>query len=173
MILLCIKIFLVRILDVSLGTIRTIITIRGKNLIASLIGFIEILIWFLVVKEAINTTTDSLWISISYALGFAAGTYIGGFLSEFFIKTNFTLQIISDKADTLVSKFRSNNYAVTILDIRGIKDNKNKMLLIEIGSDKLEKVKNIIKSIDNNAFVIINETKYVYNGYLANKKGMF
>ena len=91
----------------------------------------------------------------------------------FMIYIKWVLQIISDKADTLVSKFRSNNYAVTVLDIRGIKDNKNKMLLIEIGSDKLEKVKNIIKSIDNNAFVMINETKYVYNGYLANKKGMF
>ena len=173
MLLLCVKIFLVRILDVSLGTIRTIITIRGKTIIASIIGFVEILVWFLVVKEAINTSTDSFLISISYALGFATGTYIGGLLSKFFIKTNFTLQVISNKADTLVNKFRTNNYAVTILDIKGIKDSPNKMLLLEIDSNKLEDVKNIIKDIDNDAFVIINETKYVYNGYLTNKKGMF
>ena len=42
MLLLCIKIFLVRILDVSLGTVRTIMTVKNKNLIASIIGFIEI-----------------------------------------------------------------------------------------------------------------------------------
>ena len=165
---LCAKIFMVRILDVSLGTIRTIITIKGKNFIASLIGFIEILVWFLVVKEAINTDDNSILIAISYALGFATGTYIGGILSNIFIKTNLTIQVISDKADELIGKLRDKNYAVTILDIKGIKNISNKMLLLEINSSKLNEVKNIIKSIDNNAFVIIDEAKYVYNGYLGN-----
>lgn len=167
MILLCIKIFFVRILDVSLGTIRTIITIRGKNFIASSIGFIEILIWFLVVKEAINTTMDSIWISISYALGFAAGTYIGGFLSNKFVKTNLTLQVISNNADVLIENLRNKNYAVTILDVKGIHSH-NKMLLLEINSKRLEEVRNIIKSVDKDAFVIVDEAKYVFNGYLGN-----
>ena len=168
MILLCIKIFLVRILDVSLGTIRTIITIRGKNFIASSIGFIEILVWFLVVKEAINTTIDSIWIAVSYALGFAAGTYIGGYLSNKFVKTNLTLQVISNKAELLIENLRNKNYAVTILDIKGRTNNHNKMLLLEINSKKLEEVRNIIKSIDKSAFVIVDEAKYVFNGYLGN-----
>ena len=59
---LCLKIFFVRILDVSLGTIRTIFSVKGKSLIASLIGFVEVTVWFLVVKEAINTDNNSLWI---------------------------------------------------------------------------------------------------------------
>lgn len=37
--ILCLKIFLVRILDVSLGTFRTILTVKGKTLYASLVGF--------------------------------------------------------------------------------------------------------------------------------------
>ena len=168
MILLCIKIFFVRILDVSLGTIRTIITIRGKNFIASLIGFIEILVWFLVVKEAINTDDNSIWIAISYALGFASGTYIGGFLSSRFVKTNLTLQVIPNKADELINKLRNKNYAVTILDIKGKSKNHNKMLMLEINSNKLNDVKNIIRSIDKKAFVIVGEAKYVFNGYLGN-----
>ena len=168
MILLCIKIFFVRILDVSLGTIRTIITIKGKNFLASAIGFIEILVWFLVVKEAINTTIDSIWIAVSYALGFAAGTYIGGFLSNKFVKTNLTLQVISNKAELLIENLRNKNYAVTILDIKGRYNNHNKMLLLEINSKRLEEVRNIIKRIDKDAFVIVDEAKYVFNGYLGN-----
>ena len=74
---LCIKVFLARIVDVSLGTFRTIITVKGKALYASIIGFFEVLIWFLVVKEALNTNETGILIGISYALGFAAGTYIG------------------------------------------------------------------------------------------------
>ena len=82
---LCLKIFFVRIIDVSLGTVRTIFSVKGKNLIASLIGFVEITVWFLVVKEALNTTESGLIIGISYSLGFAVGTYVGGILSNKFI----------------------------------------------------------------------------------------
>lgn len=168
MFLLCLKIFLVRILDVSLGTIRTVVTVRGKNFIASLIGFIEILVWFLVAKEAINTEESSIWIAISYALGFATGTYIGGLISAKVIKTNLTLQVISSKADELIKTLRSKNYAVTVLDIKGMNDNTNKMLILEIEASKLSDFRNITRQIDNKAFVIVNETKYVFNGYLGN-----
>ena len=86
--MLCVKIFFVRILDVSLGTLRTIITVKGKILVASLIGFIEMFVWFSVVNEALNTDEKSIWIAIAYSLGFATGTYIGGILSKKFITGN-------------------------------------------------------------------------------------
>ena len=72
--ILCVKIFFVRILDVSLGTVRMIITVKGNKLVASLIGFFEILVWFLIVKEALNTTETSIFIALSYSLGYATGT---------------------------------------------------------------------------------------------------
>ena len=95
---LCIKIFFVRILDVSLGTLRTMITVKGKILYASMVGFIEIFVWFLVVKEALNTDQTSIWIAISYSLGFATGTYIVGLLSKKFISGNLSVQVITDNA---------------------------------------------------------------------------
>lgn len=168
MLLLCIKIFFIRILDVSLGTIRTIITVRGKNLLASLIGFIEILIWFLVAKEAISDDNNSILIAVSYALGFATGTYIGGILSNKFIKTNLMIEIISKKSISLIKQLRKNNFAVTVLDIKGLDKNTNRMLVLEISADKLPKIRNIIHNIDEKAFVIVNEAKYVFNGYLGN-----
>ena len=167
MFLLCMKIFLVRILDVSLGTIRTIITVKEKNLIASIIGFIEILIWFLIAKEAINTNVDSIYIAISYSLGFATGTYIGGLISHHIIKTNLKVQIISSKGNLLTNLLRENNYAVTVIGIKGINED-NVMLLLEIPDTKLISLKNLVTKIDSKAFVTISETKYVFNGYLGN-----
>ena len=82
--ILCLKIFFVRIFDVSLGTARTIIMVRGKGFLASIIGFVEVLVWFLIVREALNTNVESIWIAISYSLGFATGTYIGSLLSNHF-----------------------------------------------------------------------------------------
>ena len=48
----CMKIFFARLIDVSLGTFRTINTVKGRDLVASLIGLVEITVWFLIVKEA-------------------------------------------------------------------------------------------------------------------------
>ena len=96
MVLLCIKIFFVMILDVSLGTIRTLFTVKGKRVISSCIGFIEMLIWFLVVKEALQTDSNSIFIAISYSLGFATGTYIGSYLSDIFITGNVSVQVFTN-----------------------------------------------------------------------------
>ena len=125
--ILCLKIFFVRILDVSLGTLRTMITVKGKNLYASLIGFFEILVWFLIVKEALNTDNTSIWVAISYALGFATGTYLGGILSSKFISGNLSLQIITNKLE-IVNKLRDEGYGVTVMDALGIDDSEKYML---------------------------------------------
>lgn len=163
--ILCIKIFLVRILDVSLGTLRTIITIKGKAVVASVVGFIEVFIWFLIVREALNTDVTSIWVAISYSLGFATGTYIGSILSSRFIKGNFGLQVITDDY-SIVDVIRKNGYGVSVLDVEGHnKEAEKYMLLIEITNDKLHSIRNLIKSLDPNAFIVVTETKYVQNGF--------
>ena len=134
--ILCLKIFFVRILDVSLGTLRTMITVKGKNLYASLIGFFEILVWFLIVKEALNTDNTSIWVAISYALGFATGTYLGGILSSKFISGNLSLQIITNKLE-IVNKLRDEGYGVTVMDALGIDDSEKYMLFVENFVEKL------------------------------------
>jgi uncharacterized protein YebE (UPF0316 family) len=164
--MLCIKIFFVRILDVSLGTIRTILTIKERNFTASLIGFIEVAVWFTIVREAINTNETSIWIIISYAGGFAAGTYIGGFISGHFIKGNFGVQVITNKKDEIIKVLRDNGYGVSVIDIKGKNEDSPKYILfIQINKNKFNELRDLIKSIDDKAFITVNETKYVENGY--------
>ena len=162
MLFLCIKIFLVRILDVSLGTIRTIMTIKNKTLLASIIGFIEITVWFLVAKEALNTNNNNLYIVFSYALGFSTGTYIGGLLSNKYIKGYTSVQIITTN-NNLENILRKNGYGITTINI----ENKNqKMLILQIKNKTLDELKKIINKYDPKAFIVINETKYIQNGFI-------
>lgn len=167
---LCIKIFFVRILDVSLGTLRTMITVKGKILYASMVGFVEIFVWFLVVKEALNTDQTSIWIAISYSLGFATGTYIGGFLSKKFISGNLSVQVITDNAyPNMVNKLRSEGYGVTVIDVEGKnKEQEKNMLFIEISNKSFNHLQKIVKQLDHDAFIVVNETKYVLNGFIDN-----
>lgn len=164
--ILCIKIFFVRIFDVSLGTVRMLFTVKGRRFIASTIGFIEMLIWFLIVKEALNTDVTSLWVAISYAGGYALGTLLGSFLSEKLISGMVTVQaILSSANDEVVTMIRKAGYAVSVLDVKGQDDKPKYLLLIEVNKKRQNAVRKLIKDLDEKAFVIINDTKSVYNGY--------
>ena len=165
--LLCLKIFVARLIDVSLGTFRTIMTIKQKDLLAALIGLIEITVWFLVVKEALNTDNNSYFIVISYALGFSIGTYIGGKISRLFIKSNLEVQVVlSNKDDNIIDEIRKDGYGVTAIEVHGVKNDKY-MLYIQIKDKSLDHLKEIVKSLDKDAFIVVNETKYVENGYFG------
>ena len=166
----CIKIFFARLIDVSLGTFRTINTVKERHLIAALIGLVEITVWFLIVKEALNNDNNSIFIVISYAFGFSVGTYIGGKISKIFIKSNLEVQVIlSNKDDNVVRKIREHGYAVTAIEVKGTKNNKY-MLYIQIRDNSIENLKSIVRKLDNNAFIVVNETKYVENGYFGLEK---
>lgn len=165
LLLLCLKIFFARILDVSLGTFRTIITVKGKNLYAAMIGFIEICIWFTIVREALNTDETSIFIMLSYAAGYATGTYIGGIISQKVIKGTLSVQIITQKID-LVNIIRNAGYAVSVMDIKGQEEGEKYMLYIEINNKSYEHLKSLIRKNDDKAFIVVNETKFVQNGFI-------
>ena len=168
MLLMCIKIFIVRIIDVSLGTVRAILTIKEKNLVASLVGFIEVFIWFIIVKDALNTDIKSIFIPIFYAGGFGTGTYIGGILAKYFTKNSIiNVQVIINKYNNkLVDMLYTSGYAVSTINIEGYNNIPKLLLIIETKINRLKELRSIINKIDNKAFIVVSESRIVYNGYL-------
>lgn len=162
--LLCLNIFIVKIIEVSLNTIVTLLTVKNKKIIATILGFIDVIIWFLVVREAIAYSNSSMYVAFAFALGHAIGTYIGTFLSNKLINTKILMQVITDKKNN-INSIRTNGYAVSEVECIGKDNSKKIMLFIEVDSKKLNELENIIRKIDNKAFITINETKYVVNGY--------
>ena len=66
----------------------------------------------------------------------------------------------------MINTLRKEGYAVSVIDVKG-QDNKGKyMLFIEINNKNFDHLKDIVKSIDEKAFIVVNETKFVQNGYL-------
>lgn len=74
-------IFLLRVCDVSLGTVRLLLVTRGARLPASLLGFVEVLIWITAAGAAIRNLTSPLHL-VGYAGGFGTGTWVGMWLEE-------------------------------------------------------------------------------------------
>lgn len=77
--LLAVAIYFARILDVSIGTLRTILIIRGYRLVGSLLGFLEIFLWVAAAAQVI-TRLEEWYLVVAYAAGFATGNYVGSWL---------------------------------------------------------------------------------------------
>ena len=168
---LCLKIFFCRIIDVSMATFRTVITVKGKNKVAALIAIFEALLWFLVIREALTfeTTTlqETLFIAIAYASGFASGTFIGGALSKK-ISGNIEVQVVtSSKNNNLIKKLQDAGFALTVTSSEATQFSGEKYMLFSvIKSSKLEEFKKLIYDMDEHAFIMVYETKYMYNGFI-------
>jgi len=167
-ILTCLKIFAARIIDVSLGTLRTVFVVKGKTIEPFIIAFIEVLIWFVVAREALNTEGNMILIAISYAGGYATGTLIGSKLSKWFVKGVVGVQVVvKENSEELIKKLRDKGYAVSIIELKNDYEGKNKdMLYIGINNNKLKELTGLIKEYDKSAFIVVNETKLVQNGLI-------
>ena len=76
LVILPILIFLARVADVTLGTLRIVFISQGKRKLAPIMGFFEIFIWLLAVGQIFSNLTNLVYY-FAYAGGFAMGNYIG------------------------------------------------------------------------------------------------
>ena len=75
------SIFTLRVLDLSLGTLRFMMVVRGQKLLAWVSGFLKALI-FMIVMRAILTDIGDWPKIIAYAAGFATGVVVGMWLES-------------------------------------------------------------------------------------------
>lgn len=89
-------VFASRVGDVRLGTMRIILTARGRRNLAPLLGFLEVLIWIVVVSRLI-THARTPFAFLGYAAGFALGNFAGIYIEEWFAIGYVTVRVILPK----------------------------------------------------------------------------
>ena len=120
LIILCLKIFVCRIVDMSLASIRTVYTVKGKSFTVAGISIIEGLIYFLIVKEALNFESanfvETLNVAFAYASGFACGTFIGSIFGAKLSGGMIQVQaVMTSKDDEAIKKIQDAGYALTVI----------------------------------------------------------
>lgn len=113
-------IFVLRVVDVSMGTTRFLLVTRGARVPASLLGFVEVLIWITAAGAAIRNLASPLHV-VSYAAGFGAGTWVGMWLEERLALGTTTVQAYSRGArDGVAGALRSLGVGVTVVEGVGL-----------------------------------------------------
>lgn len=159
-VLLPILIFVARIVDVSLGTIRIIFVSKGYKYIAPMIGFFEILIWILAISRIMANLNN--WLCyVSYAGGFAAGNYIGMLLEERLAIGYEQVRVITKKGATeLIKVLRENGYGITSVKATG-NYGEVAVIYIIINRKDMKKVIGLIQKYNPNALYTVEDIRSV------------
>ena len=155
-----ILIFLLRIADVSIGTIRIIYVARGNRIIAPLLGFFEVFIWVLAISNIIQHL-DNWFNYFAYAGGFATGNYIGMKLEERLAVGVSLIRVITKKElPALSAILNKEGYPTTLLDGHG-RDDDVSIIFTIVKRKNLPHVIDLIKKYNPNAFFSIEDIRFI------------
>lgn len=159
-IILPLLIFVARITDVSMGTIRIILVAKGYRTVAPILGFFEVLVWILAISKIIENLDN--WICyIAYAAGFATGNYIGMKIEEKLALGHELIRVITKRdARDLVDSLQQQGYGVTLINAEGAKGEVGVVYVI-VTRKKIQKAIHIINENNPNALYTIENIRYV------------
>ncbi|MFX1363737.1 MAG: DUF2179 domain-containing protein [Promethearchaeota archaeon] len=163
LILLPLLIFIARVLDVTLGTLRIVFISQGRQKLAPIVGFFEIFIWLLAVGQIFSNLTNIIYY-FAYAGGFATGNYIGLLVENKISLGLLSLQlIIRENPEKLINLLKDNGYSLTTLSAEGHQGIVRLVILI-IKRKDLPKILEIIRSNNPKAFISVEQVKSVRGG---------
>ncbi|PRZ00032.1 uncharacterized protein YebE (UPF0316 family) [Marinilabilia salmonicolor] len=156
-------IFIARVADVSIGTIRIVFVSKGLKLLAPLLGFFEIFIWLLAMTKVFENLDNWLYF-IAYSAGFATGNYIGLLIEEKLALGYANLQIITQKSGIdLARKLSDEGFGVTWNDANGSRGEVTVIYCV-IKRSNFKRVTEIIKKYNPRAFYTIEDIRFANQG---------
>ena len=156
-------IFMARITDVTIGTLRIVFISKGHKVIAPLLGFFEVLIWIFAIGK-IMQNLDNLLCYFAYAGGFATGNYVGLKLEEKLAIGFEVVRIITRKdAYKLIQALHDEGYGTTSVEARG-KSGIVHLVFMIIKRNNIKRIVSIINQFNPNAFYTIEDARTVHSG---------
>lgn len=162
-------IFCLRIVDVSLATLRMLLSVRGIKFVAPFIGFFEVLIWILAVGTAIRYLDSPLHL-IGYAGGFATGTLVGVMIEERMALGMATIRVVSRFGGVeLAEALRERGFGVTEFAGHG-REGKVEVVEAVLRRRDLPAAFKEVEYWDPEAFVTVQEPRAIHRGWLLQKR---
>jgi uncharacterized protein YebE (UPF0316 family) len=163
-------IFLARMCDVTLGTLRNVFISKGFRNIVPILGFFEVTIWLISIRQVMRHL-DNPVCYIAFAGGFAMGTYVGLFIEKrLAIGMQVLRIIINQNAQPLIEILQQANFGVTIIDGHGAKG-PVKIILTIIKRRDIDFVKRLIQQTNPQAFYSIEDIRVASQGVFPSNSG--
>ncbi len=149
-------IFLARIMDVSINTIRIIYVLGGRRLTATVLGFFESFIWLMAIRQIFEHLDN--WVCyVAYPGGFAMGILVGMMIEERIAYGKVIVRIITRKdVAELITFLTANQFRYTRVSTEGI-DGAENLVFTVLPRENLESLLNKMKEILPTAFYTVEK----------------
>jgi uncharacterized protein YebE (UPF0316 family) len=161
-------IFCLRIGDVSVGTIRVIYTVRGRRLIAALLGILESGIWIFAISRCMSyVNRGDPWAIAGWACGFGAGTAVGISLERALGQGSILMRVISQgrMVHLLRTAVMAEGFGVTALHGDG-RDGEIRLLFVIAPRKRGKELLATVQRVDPSAFITIDPVSEAIGGYI-------
>jgi uncharacterized protein YebE (UPF0316 family) len=158
-------IFILRVLGVSLSTVRLLLMTRGRRLLSAVFGFFQTLVYAVAIGKVVQDL-NNIPNLMSYCLGFSVGTLLGMWLEERIAVGFATIRVIfPGRNHQVVEAIRRAGHGATEAIAQGKEGTVGTVKAVVRRRD-VETVYKIIRQYAPDAFITIEDTQKVEHGYL-------
>jgi len=157
-------IFLARLIDVALGTLRIIFVSRSMRKLAPLVGFFESLIWLFAISQIVMNLSNVMSY-FAFAAGFATGNFVGIYLENKLSIGLLSVRVVTtEDGSDLINYLREHNFGVTSVSATGV-SGRVRLIISVIKRKDLDEYISIVKQFNPKAFMSIEDVRSVKEGY--------
>ncbi len=163
-ILTALLIFLVRVVSITMDTLRFMLTMRGKQGISWVLGFIESVLFVVTMGAVLNDLSNVLYV-VGYSAGFATGNVIGMAIEKRLAIGFSHIKIITKQhGDAVAEALRKMDYAVTEIPARG-KDGSVSLCDLSVRRKDVPAIEKLALEVDPEAFITVEDITPLRSGY--------
>ncbi len=145
-------IFFLRVLDMTLDTLRVLFVMRGKHKLVWLLGFAQSMIFVVAITSVLSNLDNPLNL-VGYAAGFATGNVVGMFIEGKLAVGFIHLTIVSSRrGNVLAEVLRDNGFPLTEIPARG-RDGTVSVIYADIPRKEVKRVEKLIYDADPEAYI--------------------
>ncbi|MFA5421497.1 MAG: DUF5698 domain-containing protein [Bacilli bacterium] len=166
-------IFFAKIVEVTIGTLRQILVVKGYRITAVLLALAEIFLWVFIASKVITGLADNWLNGVAYGLGFAAGVYFGSIIEQKLAFGMLLVQTITTekKGIEIANSLREKGYGVTTVDAKGKVDSR-KILMVYANRRGSAEIVEQVMLIDPTAMIVTNDVGTLSGGYIHIRKSL-
>ena len=164
---LCLIICAAKIVEISIQSLKTCMMVKGQRLKAAGLGFVECLLWGLVVAGVISTLGDNPLLLVFYCIGYAAGLFIGSTIESKLALGTSNLELIAsdDSTEKITAYLEEQGKGYTVFAGHGSAEKMNMIFIVLPRKETPKTLKAIRKVCDNKVFVVASEVSKYAGGY--------
>jgi uncharacterized protein YebE (UPF0316 family) len=170
-ILVCFIVCFAKIAEISVQSLKTVLMVKGQRVYASMLGFLEVMIWGLVISAVITTLGNDMWLLLFYCIGYATGLFLGSLLEEKLALGTVSIQIVvkPKHTETICQYLTARGNGYTIFNGHGAKSEANLIIIVVERKQSKKMLREIRALCNNEVFEMTSDVSRFIGGYGVSK----